>query len=192
MRFRGIIFLPCVIVVCCGLAVLKAADAGQITAMDFLNASSVEDLIRRNPALRSDPPELFSGHKIIVQAILDGDIEKLITLFDKEVAISLNDVYYEKIKLTKSEIVRIREKRSIIYKFIFDHPATLQSLPEYVREHGSAWSSISDYIRHGIYTTSTGGFIAFRVMTPRENSMSVNTKCTTQKCIITGLTAYGG
>ena len=192
MKYTIIGFCSAVAVSLLCIGGLNAERIRQITAQDYLKAGNIGELIKLNPELADRPPVLHGGQQAIIRAILAEDIENLIRRFGKVISISLNDVYYEEVKITPFELNKFRDKQSIIHKFIFNHAATLSSLPKYVRAHGSHWGSIQEYIQGGEYLYSTSAFIAFQMSKPVETSMSILTECNANDCIITGFQANGG
>lgn len=174
------------------IAATECRSQEEITVQDFLNAKSIEDITKKNPNLKNDPPELFSGHKEIIQAVLAEDLKKLSSFFDKNVDIEIGDAYYEIFRMTKSAHASFYKKESLLYKFIFDHEAAMKELPTITRV-GTKWHSIKYCIVNGSYAVSTRAIIGFDLKKPKLHGVTIRTDCTQEKCVITGFSigSYG-
>jgi capsule polysaccharide export protein KpsE/RkpR len=167
----------------------KAAD--RVTVQDYLEAKSVEDILKKKPNLRNDPPEIFADQKEIVRAILSEDLNKLSAFFDKNVSIEVGEVYHGIFQMTKTEMDSFLRKESIIYKFIFDQANVLKVMPRIVERSGTKIHTVKYCIVNGEYRVSTSAILTFYLNEPVLHGIIIRTNCSVEKCVITGFSTGG-
>jgi hypothetical protein len=176
------------------ITAIYASDASEVTVQDFLKASSVEDLTRKNPEFRKNPSfvhfAVLEDHKKILNAILNEDLKSLSDFFSDNVHIEINEVYYENFKMTKVEKKEFQNKRSILYKFIFDHDAAMKAMPS-VMAARVKFHSVKYCINYGVLYFASKALLDFSLRDKNRDGVSIRMKCAKEKCRISGFVNNG-
>ncbi len=166
----------------------------EITVSDYLNAISIDDLLKKNPNLNKNPSfkhfRIISVHKQIVNYMMTEDLDRLSIFFDNVVNIEIGEIFYKKLKITREELKKFKNKESLLYKFIFRDDEALKALPQ-VTSTGTKFHSVKYYLQNGSLRFTSAAGLRFSIDGVIPHSLGIQTDCTATRCVITGFSTGG-